>query len=275
MDRGCVKKKVSTFSTVGFLQQWQQGERGQRLSVLRRMNTTLTWPLWISPGRRTMRKSAWIRTTHCKHQKNLRLREKKQSRREDSRLQHSRHAKKSRKTFWHIYLPDRGVDPVWGRGERALRIFAVRRRESMLCRPCQLITSSWVHLDKRNHRVCSRCWQWNLMSHEWRLVGIAEIGVQIRSGAIDSRSQASCSRIDACSWIRDGGAALVKWHHWSHGAWNTKTSQSDEECVGREKEIWSTFETSHPGVSGGTPGEIDVEVSSWSWRTHGLRIACW
>ena len=44
-------------------------------------------------------------------------------------------------------------------GEQAFRIFAVRLRGSMLCRLCQLITSSWVHLDKRKHKVCSRCWQ--------------------------------------------------------------------------------------------------------------------
>ena len=42
------------------------------------------------------------------------------------------------------------------------------------------------------------------------------------------------------------------------------TSKSDEECVGRAHEMRSTFETSHPGVSRGTRGEIDVEVSSWS-----------
>ena len=43
-----------------------------------------------------------------------------------------------------------------------------------------------------------------------------------------------------------------------------KKSESDEECVGRAHEMRSTFETSHPGISRGTCGEIDVEVSSWS-----------
>ena len=43
-----------------------------------------------------------------------------------------------------------------------------------------------------------------------------------------------------------------------------KTSKSDEECVGRAHEMQSTFETSHSGISRGTRGEIDVEVSSWS-----------
>ena len=32
----------------------------------------------------------------------------------------------------------------------------------------------------------------------------------------------------------------------------------------RAHEMRSTFETSHPGISRGTCGEIDVEVSSWS-----------
>ena len=36
------------------------------------------------------------------------------------------------------------------------------------------------------------------------------------------------------------------------------------ECVGRAHEMRSTFETSHHGISRGTRGEIDVEVSSWS-----------
>ena len=37
--------------------------------------------------------------------------------------------------------------------------FRSKTEGSMLCRLCQSITSSWVHLDKRKHLVCSRCWQ--------------------------------------------------------------------------------------------------------------------
>ena len=44
----------------------------------------------------------------------------------------------------------------------------------------------------------------------------------------------------------------------------TKTSKSNEECVGRAHEMRSTFETSHRGVSRGTRGQINVEVSTWS-----------
>ena len=41
------------------------------------------------------------------------------------------------------------------------------------------------------------------------LIGwVAEIGVQIRSGNVDSRSQAGCSRVDAHSWICDGASPV-------------------------------------------------------------------
>ena len=37
--------------------------------------------------------------------------------------------------------------------------FRSKTEGSMWCRLCQSITSSWVHLDKRKHMVCSQCWQ--------------------------------------------------------------------------------------------------------------------
>ena len=45
------------------------------------------------------------------------------------------------------------------RRRTSLPHFRSRTEGSMLRRLCRLITSSWVHLDKRKHKVCSRCWQ--------------------------------------------------------------------------------------------------------------------